>query len=156
VGREEDSEECTERDLADGYWVVGPVFGAAVLIYNWSETRKSLVSAAAFLAASTLIYALVYRVSQMRWGSDSALFEYVIGSFPIAIVMGSILLPLADRLLLKKSGALPMKQVCLLIGGFYFITLLSYLCDVLGIQQHIPWLIILIAVWQGTYLTTSA
>jgi hypothetical protein len=45
---------------ADGYWVVGPVFGAAVVSFDLKGFKNlNLVKHGLFIALSTLIYALL-------------------------------------------------------------------------------------------------
>ena len=140
--------------FADGYWVVGSVFGAAVLACGWKTFKPGLLARAAFFAASTLIYALVYCISGLKWGNDSPLFEYVIGPFPIAIVAGSILLPLTHRRFLGAGDGAAARAAAVLVVGFYLVTLLSYLNETYATGIRMPWLTILIAVWQGSYLGT--
>ena len=91
--------------FADSHWVVGPVFGAAVIVFGWKEVRTNLPRGAAYLAMSTAIYAFVYYLSGLKWGDTSDLFVYFLGPFPVAIVAGSILLPCAHAILLGRSRA---------------------------------------------------
>ena len=91
---------------ADGYWVVGPVFGAAVISYDSDSFRKLVVGRhLAFFIASTLIYALVYRISIGPWEFHSDFLNYFAGPFPSAVVTGSVLLPIAHRVIFRKTPA---------------------------------------------------
>ena len=137
---------------ADGSWVVGPAFAAVVLAYDWKGLKENAVRGVLFFAASTLIYALVYRITNLKWGNDSDLFEYFLGPFPIAIVIGSVLLPAAHAVLFRKPVRLALRAAALLAGSFYFVTVLGYANEEWGIGPEIPWLPILVAVWQGAYL----
>ncbi len=141
------------QQYANGYWVVGPVFGMAVVSYDlqgWKD--REWFKHLGFLAVSTLVYALVYHISRMDWDRDSDLFDYFLGPFPVAIVAGSILMPLAHRILFRKPGALAMKASLALILSFYLLTLLAYTQEKLDLKWNIQWLAVMIAVWQGIYL----
>ncbi|HTL70958.1 MAG TPA: hypothetical protein VL404_06675 [Candidatus Eisenbacteria bacterium] len=140
------------NELADGYWGVGPVFGAVVLLWAWKRTGREPLRSAVFVAASTLIYAFVYYVSGLKWGSDSKLFEYFIGPFPAAIVAGSFLLPLAHTFIFEKSADRSLRTGFVLTFFFYLVTVLGYANEEFNIGPDIPWLPIMIAVWQGAYL----
>ncbi len=139
---------------AAGYWVVGPVFGLAVLIFVWKRAKAYWPGAAAYVAASTLIYALVYRVAGLKWGSSSSvLTEYFTGPFPIAVVMGSVLLPCAHAVILRRPRVLAWRTAAILAASFYAVTILGYLNQEKGVGPHVSsWLPVMIAVWQGVYL----
>jgi hypothetical protein len=137
---------------ADEYWVVGPVFGAVVLFFARKALRKNAAGAASYFAASVLIYALVRFIADLGWGDGRAFFEYVAGPFPVAIVAGSLLLPLAHRAFLKADARAAFRTSATLVGTFYLVTLLGYVNEELGVGPHVAWLPVLVAVWQGTYL----
>jgi len=138
---------------AVGYWVVGPVFGLAVVSWD-SNTFKKFVAVKhlSFLAASTLSYALVYHVSTLNWGHGSDFLDSMIGSLPIAVVVGSILLPLAHKLLFSSDFKRAARLIILLILSFYIITLISFGNDHFEWGFKINFLAISITVWQGLYL----
>ncbi len=138
---------------AVGYWVVGPVFGLAVVSWD-SNTFKKFVAVKhlSFLAASTLIYALVYYISTLNWGHGSDFLDSIIGSLPIAVVLGSILLPLAHKFLFSSSFNRVARLMILLIFSFYIITLISFGNDYFEWGLKINFLAISITVWQGLYL----
>ncbi len=138
---------------AVGYWVVGPVFGLAVVCWD-SNTFKKFVAAKhlSFLAASTLIYALVYHISTLNWDHGSDFLDSIIGSLPIAVVLGSVLLPLAHKFLFSSSFKRVARLIILLILSFYIITLFSFANDHFEWSLKINFLAIAITVWQGLYL----
>ena len=140
---------------AGGFWVVGPVFGLAVVVSD-SQGLKSLqpVKHVLFIALSTLIYALVYRISLLKWGADNDLYNYVIGSFPVAIVTGSVLMAFMHSVVLNKSKDLMVRAAVSLVVCYYAITLLMYVAEKEHLNVHVPWLGILITAWQGMYLYT--
>ena len=140
---------------ADNYWVVGPVFGLAVIVCD----IKSLddlkpVKHAVFLVFSTLIYALVYRISKLSWGDNSDLYQYFIGSFPAAIATGSALMAVTHTVLFNKSKELMVRALVWLIGTFYLVTFVMYFNDKSNLGLHLQWITVMIGVWQGTYLLT--
>lgn len=145
---------AVSNKFAAGYWVVGPVFGLAVLVFLWRRAKAYWPGAAAYVAASTLIYALVYRIAGFKWGASSSDFSsYFIGPFPVAVLVGSILLPCAHAIILRCPRALAWRTVAMLAASFYFVTFLAYLNSERGIGPYVSsWLPIMIAVWQGVYL----
>ena len=138
---------------ADGYWVVGPVFGAAVVSYDMKSLQDlKLFKHASFIAVSTLIYALVYRISRLSWGGDTDLFEYFAGSFPAAIVTGSVLMSAAHMLIFNKSKEIMVRAMTALVVSFYFLAFLMYFNEKSHLGLDISWIAVMIAVWQGMYL----
>ena len=141
------------QKYADGYWVVGPAFGLAVAIFAWMSSKdRDAKKCVVFVAASTLIYALVYWLSRLDWRNNSDLFEYFLGPLPAGVITGSMLLPAAHARIFKTPHLLAAKTALGLIISFYIITLLGYLDDKVGFGMNIPWLSVMIAVWQGIYL----
>ena len=139
---------------ADGYWIVGPVFGMAVVSFDLKSLKDlNIFKHASFLAASTLIYALVYRISRLEWGNNTDLFEYFIGSFPAAIVTGSVLLSVAHTILFNKSKDVMVRAIAGLVVSFYALVFLMYFNDKSHLGWNIQWIAVMIAVWQGMYLT---
>ena len=138
---------------ADGYWIVGPVFGMAVVSFDIKSLKNlDLFKHAAFVAASTLIYALVYRISRLEWGNNSDLFEYFIGSFPAAIVTGSVLMSVAHLMFFNKSKETMIRAIAGLIVSFYLLTFVIYFNDKSHLGWQVHWITVMIAVWQGMYL----
>ena len=138
---------------ADGYWVVGPVFGMAVVSYSMKSLNDlNIFRHAAFLVVSTLIYALVYRISRLQWGNDTDLFNYFIGSFPAAIVTGSVLMSAAHAIFFNKSKEAMVRGIVALVVSFYFLTFLMYFNEKSHLGLQLQWITLMIAVWQGMYL----
>ena len=140
---------------ADGYWVVGAVFGLAVVSYDMKGFKDlDFIKHAIFLAFSTLIYALVYRISRLSWGTDTDLFHYFIGSFPAAIVLGSVLMPITHCIAFNKSKELMVRAIVTLVASYYVVTLAMYINEKSNLGLHVQWITVMIASWQGLYLYT--
>ena len=138
---------------ADGTWVVGPVFGMAVVSFDIKSLKNlDLFRHAAFLGASTLIYALVYRISRLEWGGNSDLFNYFIGSFPAAIVTGSVLMSVAHSVFFNKSKETMVRAIAGIILSFYLLTFLMYFNEKSRLGWQVQWITVMIATWQGMYL----
>lgn len=138
---------------AGGYWVVGPVFGLAVI--GWDSDTFCKINAARhlpFLAASTLIYALVYHVSSQRWGNGSDLAESLYGPLPIAVIIGSVLLPVAHEFFLKATDRNFARVIPLLIFSHYLVSMLSFANEHMNFGINFNYLLATIALWQGIYL----
>jgi hypothetical protein len=140
---------------ADNYWIVGPVFGLAVICWD-SNNFKNFVAAKhlAFLVASTLIYALVFHISSQNWNRGSDWQDSFFGSLPAAVVIGSVLLPWAHRIFLSARIAIVRKVICLLIGSYYVTASISLANDQWGFGWKINFLFLMIALWQAIYLYT--
>lgn len=137
---------------AGGYWVVGPAFGFTVAAFDAKGLKSSLGKHVIFIALSTLVYVLVYSISGLKIGDDSVLYNYFIGSFPIAIVTGSVLLPTVHMRVFNRSRAGLTHAILSLVGSFYAVELLMLGAEKLQLAPNFPWLAVLIAVWQGVYL----
>ncbi len=143
----------TSNKYADGYWVVGPVFGMAAVSFDIKSLKNlDLFRHAAFVGTSTLIYALVYRISRLQWGTDTDLFNYFIGSFPAAIVTGSVLMSVAHCIFFNKSKDLMVRAIVWLVASFYFLTFLMYFNEKSHLGWQVQWITVMIGVWQGLYL----
>ncbi len=143
------------NQYAAGYWVVGPVFGAAVVTFDLKGFKDlNLPKHGIFIALSTLIYALVYRISRLEWGGDTDLFHYVIGSFPAAIVTGSVLMSVLHTVVFNKSKELMVRSIATLVGSYFAVTLVMYINEKSNLGFDVPWIALLIAAWQGLYLYT--
>ncbi len=138
---------------ASGYWVVGSVFGMAVVCWDSSNLKSfSAVKHLAFLAASTLIYALVFHISRQNWNRGPDFIESLVGSLPIAVVTGSVLLPAAHQLFLRSNSKAFARTVPLLIASHYLVTFISLANDTWQLGWDINFLLVSIAAWQGIYL----
>ena len=137
----------------NGHWIVGPVFGLAVV--GWDSKNFRDLSAAkhlAFLAASSLIYALVFQISTQNWNHGSDLYDSLFGSLPIAVITGSILLPAAHKALLKAETKKSVRTIPLLILSYYVIAFFSLGNDTWKWGLQINFLLLSISAWQGIYL----
>ena len=131
------------------YWVVGPTFGLVILIWRSTDIDDLFKpNALAFLAASTLIYALVVRLDK-------------IGDFRLewAVAVGTFLLPLVHAIILKA----PWRRAAIAIPAIYVVWLvlshlLGELNDSSGIGQKVSEalddvrFINLASIWQAAYL----
>ena len=138
---------------AAGYWVVGPVFGLAVVCWDSNNLRNFAADRhIAFLAASSLIYALVFHISSQNWGRGSDLSDSLYGSLPIAVITGSILLPVAHKVLLRTGSKALTRTIPRLIASYYFIALVSLANDAWKLGWNINFLFLSLGAWQGIYL----
>jgi hypothetical protein len=138
---------------ANGYWVVGPVFGLAVISWD-SDTFRKFVAAKhiAYLAASSLIYALVYHISRQNWNRGSDLMDSVAGSLAVGVIVGSALLPFAHQIFLSANLKTARKAFLLLVAAYYIVTAVSWANDEMNWGLRINFLTVMIAAWQGAYL----
>lgn len=128
----------------DDFWFVGPIFGAVVLIWEWSFKEKlDLAKAVGFFAASTLIYALVYRISKIDMPKIDKLFDSVY----CAVIVGSFLMPVAYKLFFGGS----LKKTLIAIPAIYAIFYLSSLVFP-DVQKPAGNIINIVTFWQGAYL----
>ena len=131
---------------APKYWIVGPIFGAVVLFWHWSLTQKPrLISYVGFFLASTLIYALVIKISTFRIPETGLL-----GIFMPWLVTGTALLPIAHKYFLKISW----QRVLVTIVAVYAVsfgggTLLNH-ADLYS--NPLRYFVNVVMLWQGTYL----
>lgn len=138
---------------AAGYWVVGPAFGFAVVCWDSRIFKKFVpLKHGAYLAASTLIYALVYTIASQDWRRGSELADSLFGSLPIAIVAGSILLPLAHKLFLTAKTKALAETIPLLILSYYILLIISLADDTWHLGWDFNYLYLNIGIWQVIYL----
>lgn len=138
---------------ADGYKIVGPVFGLAVVAFDSNLFRKvSKEKHILFIIASTLIYGLVYWISMWKWEADFVLINYFIGPFPLGVILGSVLLPLAHRKILTSSPALTKQVMVSLVASFYMVMILAFLNNEYGVGIRFNFIAISITLWQAIYL----
>ena len=129
-------------DRCAEHWVVGPVFGTVVLLWRPAGVRGAFTSKSlGFLASSTLIYALVYGISRQKMPE----VPYLFSSFMLAVLVGTVLLPLAHGWWL---GA-PRRRVRLAIPVVYVAFYLSQFLDPPDAVQK--W-INAVSIWQAAYL----
>jgi hypothetical protein len=129
----------------ENHWVVGPVFGGVVVLWDWTCCQKPRwVRWGVFLVVSTLIYAMVRELADIRL-PDSPIFEVL---FP-AVLVGSFLLPLAHRIILNQPRVPIVTTGILIYIASYAGSLVS---DGLGLGA--PWTMLInsVAAWQGAYL----
>jgi len=135
------------------YWVVGPVFGAALLLANSEQVFKKLsFQHFLFLGASTLIYALVLWISNHGWKFKEDWIDMLFGSTTAAIAVGSLLLPSIHALLFGTDFKAVRSVSVALILSWYGTLLLSWLHETIGIKLHIDYSLVAVALWQGIYL----
>ncbi len=138
---------------ANSYWVIGPVFGLAVICWDSRNFRNfAAVKHVAFLISSTMIYALVFFVSSQNWNHGSDFTDSFFGSLPIAVITGSILLPLAHKFLLKTGTKILFRTMPLLILSYYCVAAFSLANDAWKWGFQINFLFLTIGLWQGFYL----
>ncbi len=141
------------REYAAGYWAVGPIFGAAILLKNRERVFKkfSLQHLLLFLA-SVLIYALVYLLAAKGWKFRNDWLDMFAGGISGGVAVGSILLPSVHAMLFGTDPK-TVRAVSLKLVMSWFITLLlSKIFEVAGLSYKIDFLWISIAAWQGIYL----
>ena len=124
------------------YWVIGPVFGMVVLCWQATNVRAFLSpKRLRFLASSTLIYALVYWISRQKLPEVSYLFS----AFLLAVLVGTVLLPLAHGRWLGASRRRVRVAIPVIYGAFY----LSQFLNLSSAGQQ--W-INMVSIWQAAYL----
>jgi hypothetical protein len=142
---------------ATGYWVVGPVFGMVVVYYDSERFRKFAAGRhLAFLAASTLIYALVYGVASAKWEWSSDSLNYFLGPLPAGVFLGSILLPLSHQIILKRSPKATLRTMTWLTLSFYLVMLLAFADERLSLKLHFNFIALSVVLWQALYLISEA
>ncbi len=142
----------SQERLAE-HWVVGPVFGCVVVLWD-SPGFAALPRRAhlAFIAASTLIYALVFQIADAAWGLEPEALEWVIGSVPAGVAVGSFLLPWAHRRLIGGEGLSVVRTALVLLGSFYAVTWIGGILDRLGLGGGFNYFSLTVYLWQGLYL----
>ncbi len=137
----------------NGPWIVGPVFGLAVISWDSNSFRGFAAKKhLAFTAASSLIWALVYTISSQNWNRGSDFADSLYGSLPIAVVAGSVLLPLTHRILLGASFRTTARTISYLVLSYYFVAFFSLANDSFGWGMRLNFLLMSLGAWQGAYL----
>lgn len=141
------------RKFCEGYWVVGPVFGTAVLLAHFESIRKKFSpNHLLFVAASALIYALVFWISDKGWKFQQDWLDRLAGSLSGGVVVGSLLMPFVHAILLGADPKSAQSASVSLIGSWYAVVFLSWLDEILHIKFRMDYLFLAIALWQGLYL----
>lgn len=136
-----------------GYWIVGPVFAAEVLIINFNQLKKSsLFRYVLFAGFSTLIYALVFRIADKAWRLEPEWLDMLAGSMTGAVIIGSVLMTAVHAFLFETDIKTARKAALNLIVSWYVVTLLSILDQKLKLTSGHYYGLTGIAVWQGLYL----
>lgn len=139
-------ERCAEL------WVVGPVFGAVVVLWDIRVFRlRPRPKHLAFMALSTLIYALVFTIADADWGLEPEWLEWLAGSLSLGVAAGSVLLAAAHRRVLGGAAS-PLVTAATLIVSFYLVTGLGGLLDRRGLAVGFDYYTLAIYMWQGIYL----
>lgn len=127
------------------FWVVGPVFGLVVLLWDWERSRTVRPTAyAGFLIASTLIYALVVWMVRENFFQE-ALPEYIVPG----VLAGTVLLPLAHKVFLGNSMVRTIISMILVYGvsmgcGMIF--------DTISVAMPFKMILNATGAWQISYL----
>jgi len=126
------------------YWYVGPIFGVVVLIWHVKSPRELVkLQHAAFVAASTLIYALVV------WKYKPAIFGGP-DNMAWVVAIGTILLPVAQTVFLRASW----RRALIAIPGVYLTWfLVAFLYEKLSLTgSWIEPIMNPVVAWQSAYL----
>ena len=124
------------------YWVVGPVFGLVVLCWQAASLRTFLApKRLGFLASSTLIYAFVYWISSQKLPE----VPYLFSAFLLAVLVGTVLLPLAHGWWLGASR----RRVTLAIPVVYGV---FYLTQFLTLPDAVQKWVNAVSLWQAAYV----
>lgn len=138
-----------------GYWVVGPVFAAAILMAHFKQVGKKFsLRHVAWILASTLVYALVYWISRKGWAFQQDWLDMLAGSLTAGVIAGSLLMPAIHAYLFDVPSKSARKASLLLILSWYVTIFLSLLDEKLGFKPHIEYDFVAIALWQGIYFRT--
>ena len=136
---------CSFRCVVS-HWHVGPIFGIVVLIWRAKSLSDLFnIRSVAFLAASTLIYALVIEIMERtsnRVSSD--LWSY------LAVAVGTLLLPIAHGLCLHA----PWSRVFLAVPAIYVVWYgLGLGLNAMALHdQPVEALVNTVSTWQAAYL----
>lgn len=135
--------------LCAAYWYVGPIFGAVILVWCFGLTvRPNLFRLSSFFACSTLLYALVFLIANLRqppWMFEP--FDMV----AVGVLVGSILLPASHVLLLGGRWRSPAVTGILLIASYFAVYYLFFVLQKIGLPGGYSTYLV-VYVWQGIYL----
>lgn len=136
-----------------GYWVVGPVFAAALIIVNLGTVRKKFsIKPYGLVAFSTLIYALVFWIGEKGWRLQPEWLDMLAGSMSAGVIIGSILMPALHSSLYGLDVKNAQVTSASLIVSWYICILLSIMREYMGLRLPISEGLLAIALWQGIYL----
>ena len=123
--------------------IVGPIFGIVVVL--WHSPLKAILSRrnGLFLVLSTLIWAAVYFIGPKGFGNDSLV--------RVAVLIGSVLLPFAQALVLNASWRRATIAVPLTYGAFEVSSLIVNEFSKRG-WGSFEWLVNCVTCWQLIYL----
>ena len=136
------------------YWVVGPVFAAALLAAHFDQIRKKIsLRHFGLVIASTLIYALVFWISDKGWKFRQDWLDMLAGSLTAGVLLGSLLLPAAHALLFGIDLKTVRSVFLWLIASWYLVILISLASEALGFRTGVvDYFLFAIAAWQGIYM----
>ncbi len=135
------------------YWVVGPVFAAALLIANYEQLIKKFSwRHLALIICSTLIYALVFWIADKGWKLDRDWLDMLIGSTTAGVVVGSLLMPSVHAILFGIDFKTVRSVFLWLVASWCVVTIVSSINDALGSKVDFDFSLAAIALWQGIYL----
>lgn len=140
------------RKLCMGYWYVGPIFALAVCAANPQILKKISLRHLAYIAASTLTYALVYGIGAHGWNFKADWLDMLAGAVTGGVIVGSILMPAVHAMLFGADSRTAGKTSLYLILSWYAVNIASLLDDRFNIDAPIDYLLVAIALWQGIYL----
>lgn len=141
------------RQYADGYWAVGPIFGAACLLVHFEKLKKGVAPRhGLFVIASTFTYALVYWIADHGWSFKEDTLDMLFGALSSGVVVGSLLMPFLHGLLFSTDIKTVRKASVSLVLSWYGANLLALADDALHVPWEVDYLLVAIALWQGLYL----
>ncbi len=136
-----------------GYWVVGPVFAAALIIANLDTVRKKFsLKPYGLVILSTLIYALVFWISEKGWRLQPEWLDMLAGSLSAGVILGSVLMPALHASLYGFEVKNAQITSAALIVSWYVCISLSLMKEYMGLRLPISEGLLAIALWQGIYL----
>jgi len=135
--------------LCAAYWYVGPIFGAVVLVWCFGlSARPQLFRLFSFFLCSTLLYALVFLIANIR--QPGWMFE-PFDMVAVGVSVGSILLPMSHVLLFGGRWSSSAITSMLLILSYFAVYCLFIFLQKIGLPGSYS-TYILVYVWQGVYL----
>jgi hypothetical protein len=144
---------AVSRQYAAGYWVVGPLFGLAVVFYDSSGVKGlKPLKHLAFVAASSVIYALVFWIANAKWSVSEGVTGDFVGPFPAGVVLGSVLLPAAHKVILGQRAFKAISVALSLVISFYALMLFDYFSRQSRQLLDYDFMTVAIMLWQGLYL----
>lgn len=123
------------------FFLIGLIFGVVVIVWQWSLARELQWNrGVGFFLASTFIYMFVIILPELD--ISETVFSFIIQN---PMCLGTILLPLAHKLILKTSWL----RIAVTIPSVFALTFAGgALFQWLSLGDFIN----IITIWQGTYL----